>query len=204
MSLLLMDQDTLKAFTFAYRAHASQMRKGTDVPFLIHPLRVGWILHNAMASKDAVIAGLLHHIFDDPQHFSNEFENSLPVEDEILFHFGEEIANHIEGATERNRDDSWEERKTHMIQFVSGNIDPDVAAVICADKLDNILSIEEVYKEYENTNADEFWSRFNRGMDDQAWYFTSLAAAFANHLGQSRTLNVLIPRFQDHVGLVFG
>ncbi len=49
-----------KAIEFAAQAHAGHFRKGTKIPYIIHPLAVAKILIENEYSEEIVIAGILH------------------------------------------------------------------------------------------------------------------------------------------------
>ena len=53
------------ALEWAARAHRGQVRKGSSVPYLVHPLNVAKILIHQGCEEDLVIAGLLHDTVED-------------------------------------------------------------------------------------------------------------------------------------------
>ena len=63
--------------------------------------------------------------------------------------------------------------------------------VICADKLSNLSSIAMDLAQYGN----DVWTRFNRGYEQQKWYYCSLAEIFANHTDKSQL-------FRDYIDVV--
>lgn len=50
---------------FALKAHAEQKRKGTDIPYIVHPIETAIILAQNNASDEAIYAGILHDILED-------------------------------------------------------------------------------------------------------------------------------------------
>ena len=54
-----------QALAFAVRVHGSQMRKGTDIPYLSHLLMVAAVALDYGASEDEAIAALLHDVIED-------------------------------------------------------------------------------------------------------------------------------------------
>src|SRR3989304_6852558 len=93
------------AIVFAAKAHACQFRKGTTVPYIIHPVGVARILIEYGCPEDIVIAGLLHDTIED---------TAVTLED-IQKEFGDDIAGIVRGATEPNKKDAWEDRKKHTL-----------------------------------------------------------------------------------------
>ncbi|MCM3765177.1 HD domain-containing protein [Neobacillus niacini] len=151
-----------KALQIAGRAHQHQFRKGTDIPYITHPVAVGMLLLKAGYRDEVVAAGILHDTVED---------TDLTIGD-IRREFGQVIAEIVAGCSEPEKTLSWEDRKEHTIEFLK-TASEDICAVACADKLHNIRSIIDDYAK----NGEAVWDRFNRGKNDQRWYYTSLAAS---------------------------
>lgn len=161
-----------QALQFAARAHRRQVRKGTDIPYIVHAVHVSVILLRHGFDEDVVIAGLLHDVVEDcgvaPQ--------------ELAALFGAEVARLVEAVSERKRNGgserAWEERKTEAIVHLR-NGDSKIAALKAADALHNIHSII----------ADAMlvgaavWQRFKRGPDQMLWYYREILAAVHGILG---------------------
>ena len=54
-----------RAVDYARVAHADQVRKGTDIPYLTHLLGVAVLVIEHGGSEDQAIAGLLHDTIED-------------------------------------------------------------------------------------------------------------------------------------------
>lgn len=117
------------------------------------------ILKHYQYSDAIVAAGILHDTLEDTQ----------TTEEELLEQFGEEVLELVQAASEDDTTLSWEERKQHTIDELSLKTH-DQLAVIVADKLHNIRSIQENYNEL----GEDVWDRFNRGKSNQAWYYMSI------------------------------
>lgn len=96
--------------------------------------------------------------------------------------FGSRVAELVRGASEvrepadaYNGKASWKARKLHTIGFLLHEATPDQLLVACADKLDNITSIQADYRRL----GDVLWERFNADKHQQKWYYTAIASAFA-------------------------
>jgi len=151
------------AIQFASAAHAGQYRKGTRVPYLIHPLRVAAILLEAGCAEDLAVAAVLHDTVED----------CFVTLEQIRRLFGARIAELVAGASEPDKSLPWEDRKQHTINFL--RTAPDDQLLVClADKLDNIRSIREDLA----LHGELAWLRFRRGRDKQRWYYESLANVF--------------------------
>ncbi len=148
------------AIEYAARAHREHYRKGTNIPYIIHPISVAKILIEYDCSEEIIIAGLLHDTVED----------TAVTLDAIRRSFGEKVAGLVEAASEPDKSDNWENRKRHTIEYL--NAAPmDVLLLSCADKLDNIRSIKEDYERF----GESVWKRFRRAKDAQEWYYGELA-----------------------------
>ena len=54
-----------KAIEFAAKKHRNQTRKGSDTPYIIHPVEVMLFLKESGCSADVVAAGVLHDTLED-------------------------------------------------------------------------------------------------------------------------------------------
>ena len=70
------------ALILAAVAHRNQLRKGSDLPYIAHPVHVSVILIQHGFGEDMAIAGLLHDVVED---------TDVPIE-AICAEFGPEIA----------------------------------------------------------------------------------------------------------------
>jgi len=153
-----------EAIEFAVRAHRGQFRKGTKIPYIVHPIGVMQILAECNVPENVIIAGVLHDTVED-----------TPITlDEIKKAFGEEVARIVESVSEPDKSQSWEVRKTHTLQYLE-RAPLDVLLVALADKLDNARSILRG----ERTTGKSFWERFNRPRSAQKWYYKSLIHIFS-------------------------
>ncbi len=150
-----------KAIEFAVLKHATQKRKGTDIPYIVHPIEVMQILSENGCKEDVVIAGLLHDTVEDTGTSINEIKQN----------FGDVVANIVAFESE-DKSKTWEQRKQATIDRLSKS---DFNQTICclADKLSNIRAI---YSDFNNV-GDELWCRFNKDKSSIAWYYKSIRDA---------------------------
>jgi (p)ppGpp synthase/HD superfamily hydrolase len=176
------------AIEVAARAHRGQCRKGTKIPYIVHPLAVAKILIDAGCPEDVVVAGILHDTVED-----------TPLSlDEIRHTFGEAVARIVEGATEPDKSKPWEERKAHTIEFLKTTPEA-VLLVSCADKIENLEAIREDRERV----GEEVWARFRRGRDQQAWYYRSVLVVMAERLTAAPGHSLLL-HLKKAVAEVFG
>ena len=80
------------AFNFAAGAHKEQKRKSGE-PYIIHPLKVAYILAELEMDMETIIAGLLHDTIEDTSYTYADIER----------YFGEEVATLVDGVTKLGR-----------------------------------------------------------------------------------------------------
>jgi (p)ppGpp synthase/HD superfamily hydrolase len=176
------------AVEFAAKAHSGQYRKGTRVPYIIHPLGVAKILIEYGCEDDLVIAGVLHDTVED----------TAVTPEDIARHFGERIKELVEQLSEPDKSDSWENRKTHTIEHLK-EAPLELLLGACADKLDNLESIEEDVSRI----GEAAWARFNRPKEKQRWYYRGLAEVFEQRM-EDEVSKALFGRFIHEVEKIFG
>jgi len=177
-----------KATGFATKAHNEQCRKGTQAPYIAHPLGVAQILARYRCSEEIIAAAILHDTVED---------TSVTLED-VKKEFGDRIADLVEAASEPDKSKPWRERKEHTIEHLK-TAPIDVLLVSCADKLDNIGAIRQDLA----IVGDEAWSRFNSPKADQEWYYRSLAKVFLSRKG-NETFSSMAKQFAYEIDRVFG
>lgn len=151
------------AIEFAAKAHEGQFRKGTEIPYIVHPFETAMILLSESCTLEVVIAGLLHDTVEDCGVTLEEIETR----------FGEEVAELVCSCSE-DKSKSWKARKSHTIKWLESETDEDKLLLACADKLSNIRSIRKDY----NALGEDVWMRFNKGREEQQWYYNGLLDAF--------------------------
>lgn len=184
-----------KVIEFALEAHEGQPRKGTSIPYIVHPIESAILLAQNGARDSVVLAGLLHDIIEDTTKTEDDIREVLTKAD----FEPEYILDLVRAATEPlkleakrkginvspcDEIDSWRKRKEHTINALrelSGDSSKlDVQLVTCADKLSNIRAMVHDYHELEKTenNGMKLFDRFNAKYLDQKWYYESLVGEF--------------------------
>lgn len=160
-----------KAIIFASEAHKGMFRKGTDIPYIVHPMEAGAIAASITSDKEIISAAILHDTLED---------TSVTAED-IEREFGKEVLRLVKGDSEDKREDlppeeTWKIRKQEKIDYFRNKADIKEKIVAISDKLSNIRSI---YRDQEKTE-DEFWNRFNqKDKKEHAWYYRSFIDIFS-------------------------
>jgi (p)ppGpp synthase/HD superfamily hydrolase len=172
------------AIIFAARKHAGQVRKGTDIPYISHPVEVMDILRENGCPEHVIIAGILHDTLEDT--------GTTPAE--IGEKFGGDILRIVQTESE-DKSKTWKERKQATIDHLGG-LSLAEKQVCCADKLSNLRSM---YADLQDI-GEALWGRFNATKTDIRWYYEGIRDALRESLPgypMFKELNELVP-------LVFG
>lgn len=154
-----------KAMIFAAKAHSGATRKGTDIPYIVHPMEVGAIAASITGEREVIAAAILHDILED----------TAVTEAEVEKEFGSEVLRLIKSDSEDKREDlppeeTWKIRKEETIDYLKNVADRKEKIIAISDKLSNIRAI---YCDY-IVLGDELWKRFNqKDKNEHAWYYGS-------------------------------
>ena len=156
-----------KALTLATRLHATQVRKGTTIPYIAHLLGVASIAMDYGADEEEAIAALLHDAAED--------QGGEETLHRIEQRFGSRVAEIVAGCSDTFEfpKPAWRKRKEDYISRMATE-SASIRLVSAADKLHNARSILADYR----VLGEELWSRFNGGKDGTLWYYRALVEAF--------------------------
>ena len=152
------------AIIFATERHSSQYRKGTTIPYIVHPMEVLSILIAMKADTDLLIAGVLHDTVEDT-------ETTI---EEIKTNFGTDVARLV-GEHSEDKSKTWKERKEAAYSHAC-SAETRAKKLILADKLSNLRSIHRDYMALGNA----LWNRFNAGREQQSWYYGKMTDALVS------------------------
>lgn len=161
-----------RAFAFALKAHGTQVRKGTPVPYISHPLAVAALVMEHLGSDNEIAAAFLHDVVEDTRV-------TLP---EIEAEFGPKVAAIVAGCTDGAKDaegnkEPWRTRKERYLAHLT-IAEPGTLLVSAADKLHNARAIVGDAR----LHGPEFWTRFRATPEDILWYYEALVAAFTGRV----------------------
>lgn len=157
------------ALALAVEAHAPQLRKGTRIPYVSHPMAVASLALEFGADEDQAIAALLHDVLEDA---------GAECRDRIAA-FGPRVLALVEGCTDGVPDangikPSWESRKQAYLAHLEHAAD-EVLLVSGSDKLHNARAIVADLLQV----GPAVFDRFKAGRDGTLWYYRSLAEVYA-------------------------
>jgi GTP pyrophosphokinase len=162
-----------EALVGAARLHATQPRKGSDIPYIAHLLGVTGIALEFGATEDEAIAAVLHDVIEDiPPSLGSDWARRW-----IRFQFGEAALEIVEGCTDTDTQPKppWRRRKVTYIEHLA-SASKSVVLVSASDKLHNARAILRDYRRL----AEEVWTRFDpeAGKEGTVGYYRGLAHAF--------------------------
>lgn len=124
-----------KAYRYADQAHKAQVRKSGD-PYIVHPVSVACILAHLHLDVPTLSAALLHDVVEDT-NISH---------DSIAEHFGEEVAELVEGLTKLDKVEQQTPMQAQAENFrkmlLAMSQDVRVILVKLADRLHNMHTLD--------------------------------------------------------------
>lgn len=156
------------ALAYASEAHRSQVRKGSNVPYISHLLGVASIALEFGADEDQAIVALLHDAVED--------QGGLERLEDIRLRFGDRVARIVMDCTDavQTPKPAWRTRKEQYLASLAQK-DLDSLLVSLADKTHNAEAIAADRAQI----GEAIWDRFTSGKDGSIWYYQELAKAFA-------------------------
>lgn len=145
---------TERALCIALAAHAQQVRKTDDSPYIVHPVMVALLLARHGFEEPVIAAALVHDVLED----TNVAEGTLRRE------LGDEIADLVKTVSE-DKTLPWEERKRAYIQHVRVGSEG-AKAISVADKIHNLQSLLAGHAQ----QGSSVWEKFNRGKEEKLWF----------------------------------
>jgi (p)ppGpp synthase/HD superfamily hydrolase len=156
------------AFRYAAELHATQLRKGTPVPYISHLMGVAAIVLEHGGNETQVIAALLHDAIEDQPRGG-------ATRQEIREQFGPEVLAIVEDCTDADTEPKppWRGRKERYLARLP-LASRDAKLVSLADKVHNVRTILRDFTQI----GDELWKRFKGAKDGTLWYYRTLADTF--------------------------
>ena len=180
------------ALAFATRLHDGQVRNGTVIPYISHPLAVTALVLEHGGDEDQAICAALHDAVED--------QGGLATAQEIARRYGPAVADLVLACTDAMPEPGgtkppWRERKTAFIARLP-QIPAAAALVITCDKLHNLTALlADLARDGPSTLL-----RFN-SPSELGWYYRALAeglAPFADRAPVAR-LRELVAAFEPQV-----
>ncbi len=142
-----------KAAEFAEKAHEGKFRKGTSVPYIVHPLETAAIVSGMTGDEEVICAALLHDVIEDAGVTYKELEKQ----------FGARVAGLVQAESE-DKTKSWQERKQTPVE---------VKMICLGDKLSNLRSTAADLL----LKGESVWEKFReKDKRKHEWYYRSIYA----------------------------
>jgi (p)ppGpp synthase/HD superfamily hydrolase len=182
-----------QAFAFATERHGRQLRRGTSIPYVTHPIAVCALVGEHGGTEDEMIAALLHDTVEDT--------GGIEVLEQIRRRFGDQVADLVKDcsddtATRPEERAPWLARKTRYLEHIACAA-PGLLRISIADKLHNL---DAIAADLEHEGPSVF-DRFGTGRDGVVWYYGALvevlgaAVADENDNGLTRLCERLRDRY---------
>ncbi|MFQ5644707.1 MAG: HD domain-containing protein [Thiogranum sp.] len=116
---MILSETFQDALTFAARLHATQTRKGTDIPYISHLLGVASLVLEHGGNETEAIGGLLHDAIEDQaEHYPG---GSQALRDEITARFGSAVTDIVVACSDSDGIEKmdWRERKEAYVAHLA-------------------------------------------------------------------------------------
>lgn len=193
------NQSLGKALVFAAEAHRGQMRKGTDIPYLIHLIRTWDYVRRMTEDEEELVAALLHDVLEDTTVSAGE----------IRVAFGERVEELVTGESEYKREEypagqTWKIRKEETVGRLRDALGREsqraAMHIALGDKLANLYSMAYEYRQ----RGEHLWKKFNQKEKSMhAWYYGEMGIIFADYFWQQPEYH-LVEEYQMYYKEVFG
>ena len=163
-----------RALQYAAVAHRGSFRKGTDIPYIVHPMEAAIIASTVTDDVEIIAAAALHDVVEDTDRTAEDIERE----------FGSRIAGIVcheseDKHPEMPASESWEMRKKAFLDSLR-DAPYEAKVVALADKLSNMRSMAEDFGRL----GDSLWERFNqKDKTKQAWYYCGISEILKDDLG---------------------
>lgn len=193
------NQSLGKALAFAAQAHQGQMRKGTDIPYLIHLIRTWDYVRRMTEDEEELVAALLHDVLEDTTVSAGEIRDA----------FGERVEELVTGESEYKREEypaghTWKIRKEETVERLRDALGREsrraAMHIALGDKLANLYSMAYEYRQ----RGEQLWKKFNQKEKSMhAWYYGEMGVVFADYFWQQPEYH-LVEEYQMYYKEVFG
>jgi (p)ppGpp synthase/HD superfamily hydrolase len=205
-----------EALRFAVAAHHEEVRKGTRVPYVMHPFHVGLILDRHGFHEDVVVAGILHDVLEDPHYERASVQDRLAetvpalrqaprdadgfkaaVVEYLRGVFGDAVVAYVSHVTEQKCDERggkrpWRVRKQEQMAGLS-TAPAEVCAVKAADCVHNLTALARDLRAL----GPDVMTRFNAPADAILDYHAQVLDLVAPRLGPDAPI---VCEFQQALG----
>lgn len=178
-----------KALRKAAWAHekTGQHRKGTDIPYIIHPVGVMIIASNVTDDEDILVACLMHDVLED-------VDSGVYGTDRMRDEFGERVVAIVGNVTKDENENDWRARAVAYLKHLEYDASDEALIVSASDKIHNLLSILVDYAAL----GDELWNRFStKNSADQLWWYESILDVITRRKAPEKLVSQLTEQVKE-------
>lgn len=158
-----------KAAEFAAKAHEGAVRKGSSIPYIVHPYEAAVIVSGLTSDPEVIAAALLHDVIEDAG-ITYEY---------LLEQFGDRVAELVRGESE-DKSQSWQERKQATICHME-HASREEKMICLGDKLSNLRSMAVDWL----VAGDSVWLKFReKDKRKQEWYYRGILEQLSEFRGE--------------------
>jgi len=162
------------AVIFASQMHDGMLRKGTELPYIVHPAEVMAIASALTGDPEILAAAILHDVIED----------CGVTEAELTERFGARVTRLVLSETQKSNGDpfaTWDARKKEAIARIARG-GRSVKLIALADKLSNMRAIHRDY----DRDSDTMFLRFHQhDKRRHAWYYRSMVSLLKDEFGDT-------------------
>ncbi|MDD6194564.1 MAG: HD domain-containing protein [Lachnospiraceae bacterium] len=179
-----------RALQFAADAHKGGFRKGTGIPYIIHPVEVATIVAGLTDDAKTIAAAALHDVVEDTKYtiedIAAEFGSRVAT---LVAHESEDKMRHIPA------EESWRIRKERFLESLQDA--PREAKMIClGDKLSNMKQTVITHRE----KGSAMWQAFHQKDEKiQEWYYRTVGEKLSEFSD-----TIYWKRYANYLDMVFG
>lgn len=160
---------------------ADQHRKGSNIPYIIHPMAVMMIASGVTDDEDILIACLMHDVIED---VDGEIYSQTQMREE----FGDRAVELVLDVTKNETIKDWRKRSEAYLHHLEYGASDGALIVSAADKIHNLLSILTDHE----THGDDVWLRFTtKNSQDQLWWYESILTVITKRSAPSKLRDIL-------------
>ncbi|PPU06060.1 HD domain-containing protein [Xanthomonas arboricola] len=186
------------AVDYARIAHAGQVRKGTQIPYLSHLLGVSTLVLECGGDEEQAIAGLLHDVVED---CGGGHEASIRAQ------FGDAVADIVMACTDATAEDKaevdntasarkrdWRERKLAYLEHLRNT--PERALLVSG--CDKLYNARTIVQDLQNPAVgQDIFNVFTAGRAGTLWYYGELEEIFRTRgAATARLFSGVVARMQ--------
>lgn len=163
-----------EAIAFAARAHDGMTRRGSEIPYIVHPMEAVAIAASITDDEAVLAAAALHDVIED----------CGVTEETLRERFGAKVARLVACESQTNWGDpcrSWDARKHEAIRKIAHGC-REAKIVALSDKLSNMRAIHRDYL----LDGESLFCRFHQqDKRRHAWYYRSCTAMLESELADT-------------------